>query len=74
LLANIALAVLDEHLHGQWKPDREMGTASRRVRRRAKGLPNWRIVRYADDFARHEAPHDRVEVEGLHHLAVAAVG
>jgi RNA-directed DNA polymerase len=74
LLANIALAVLDEHLHGQWKPDREMGTASRRVRRRAKGLPNWRIVRYADDFARHEAPHDRVEVEGLHGLAVAAVG
>jgi RNA-directed DNA polymerase len=50
LLANIALAVLDEHLHGQWKPDREMGTASRRVRRRAKGLPNWRVVRYADDF------------------------
>jgi RNA-directed DNA polymerase len=50
LLANIALAVLDEHLHRQWKPDREMGTASRRVRRRRKGLPNWRVVRYADDF------------------------
>jgi RNA-directed DNA polymerase len=50
LLANIALAVLDEHLHGPWKPNREMGTASRRVRRRRKDLPNWRVVRYADDF------------------------
>ena len=28
-----------------------MSTSSRRVRRRAKGLPTWRIVRYADDFA-----------------------
>src|SRR3954467_4844901 len=28
-----------------------MSTSSRRERRRAKGLPNWRIVRYADDFA-----------------------
>jgi RNA-directed DNA polymerase len=27
-----------------------MSTPSRRARRRAKGLPNWRIVRYADDF------------------------
>ena len=27
-----------------------MSTASQRARRRAKGLPNWRIVRYADDF------------------------
>jgi RNA-directed DNA polymerase len=27
-----------------------MSTPSRRDRRRAKGLPNWRIVRYADDF------------------------
>ena len=26
------------------------GTPRRRARRRAKGLPNWRIVRYADDF------------------------
>ena len=27
-----------------------MSTPRRRGRRRAKGLPNWRIVRYADDF------------------------
>jgi RNA-directed DNA polymerase len=50
LLANIALAALDEHVHGPWLPGGAMSTASRRARRRAKGLPNWRIVRYADDF------------------------
>jgi RNA-directed DNA polymerase len=27
-----------------------MSTPRRRARRRAKGLPNWRIVRHADDF------------------------
>ncbi|GAA1262621.1 hypothetical protein GCM10009646_58280 [Streptomyces aureus] len=32
------------------------------------------LVLYADDFARHEAPHNRVGVEGLHRLAVAAAG
>ena len=51
LLANIALSVLDEHLHRPWQPDGEMATSSRRVRRRARGQPTWRIVRYADDFA-----------------------
>jgi RNA-directed DNA polymerase len=51
LLANIALSVLDEHLHRPWQPGGAMSTRSRRERRRAKGLPNWRIVRYADDFA-----------------------
>ena len=50
LLANIALSALDEHVHGPWKPDGAMSTPRRRARRRAKGLPNWRIVRYADDF------------------------
>jgi RNA-directed DNA polymerase len=28
-----------------------MSSSALRARRRAKGLPNWRIVRYADDFA-----------------------
>jgi RNA-directed DNA polymerase len=51
LLANIALSVLDEHVHGPWRPGGEQSTAGLRARRRAKGLPNWRIVRYADDFA-----------------------
>ena len=64
LLANIALSVLDEHLHGPWKPGGTMSTAYRRAaRRRAKGLPNWRIVRYADDFVvlvrRHRARRRR---------------
>jgi RNA-directed DNA polymerase len=50
-MANIALSVLDEHLHRPWQPGGEMSTSSRRAWRRSKGLPNWRIVRYADDFA-----------------------
>jgi RNA-directed DNA polymerase len=32
LLANIALSVLDEHLHGPWKPDGPMSTEYRRAR------------------------------------------
>ena len=50
LLANIALSVLDEHLHAPWKPGGTMSTGMRRRRRRWKDLPNWRLVRYADDF------------------------
>jgi RNA-directed DNA polymerase len=50
LLANIALSVLDEHFHGPWKQGGVMSTNKRREIRRAKQLPNWRIVRYADDF------------------------
>lgn len=48
LLANIALSVLDEHLAEAW--DAYSSTPSRRVTRRAKGLPNYRLIRYADDF------------------------
>jgi len=50
LLANIALSVLDEHLHGSWQASGSMATSSSRARRRRKDLPNWRVVRYADDF------------------------
>jgi RNA-directed DNA polymerase len=50
LLANIALHALDEHMHGPWLDGGTMSTPRRRATRRAKGLPNWRIVRYADDF------------------------
>jgi len=49
-LANIALSVLDEHLYGSWQASGDMATSSRRARRRRKDLPNWRVVRYADDF------------------------
>jgi RNA-directed DNA polymerase len=50
LLANIALSVLDEHLHRPWTPGGTMSTEGKRHYRRRKGLPTWRIVRYADDF------------------------
>jgi RNA-directed DNA polymerase len=51
LIFNIALAVLDEHLTGPWKPGGIMSTEAKRYARRRKQLPNWRLVRYADDFA-----------------------
>jgi len=38
LIFNIAMSVLDEQLHAQWKSDGVMGTTSRRVRRRRKAL------------------------------------
>ncbi|MGW5401542.1 group II intron reverse transcriptase/maturase [Streptomyces sp. NPDC003952] len=50
LLANVALSALDEYLHRAWKPDGELSTNKRRQKRRAQQLPNWRVVRYADDF------------------------
>ncbi|KQV11393.1 group II intron reverse transcriptase/maturase [Kitasatospora sp. Root107] len=50
LLANIALSVLDEHLHEPWEPGGSMATESKRAYRRRKGRPTWRVVRYADDF------------------------
>jgi RNA-directed DNA polymerase len=50
LLANIALSPLDERLMAPWRPGGTMDRTSRRHQRRAKGLPTWRIVRYADDF------------------------
>src|SRR5580700_4774934 len=51
LIFNIALGALDEHLTGPWETGGQMSTASRRATRRRHALPNWRIVRYADDFA-----------------------
>jgi RNA-directed DNA polymerase len=68
LLANIALSVLDEHLHAPWKPGGEMSASYQRQRRVRRGEPNWRVVRYADDFVvlvrgeRHhvEALHERI--------------
>jgi len=51
LIFNIAMSALDEQLHGPWKADGAMSTENSRAARRRKGLPNYRIVRYADDFA-----------------------
>jgi len=42
--------VLDEHLMEPWKPGGTMSTEGKRGYRRRKGLPTWRLVRYADDF------------------------
>lgn len=48
LLANIYLSVLDRHFARIW--ERDMSPPWRRQTRRRKGLPNYRLVRYADDF------------------------
>ena len=47
-LANIALSALDAHFAETWKAT--MATNDDRVRRRRRGLPMYRLVRYADDF------------------------
>lgn len=65
LLANIALSVLDEHLHAPWQPGGGMSTDMRRRRRGWKGLANWRLVRYADDFVV-LVRGSREHVEALH--------
>jgi RNA-directed DNA polymerase len=48
VLANVALAVLDEHIAGQ--PGGPGTTRVERARRRRNGEANYRLVRYADDF------------------------
>jgi RNA-directed DNA polymerase len=45
LLANIALSALDEYFALQWEP-----VGWRRQARARKGLGNWRLCRFADDF------------------------
>jgi len=48
LLANVALSVLDEHIaHAPGGPD---VSRVERAKRRRHGLPNYRLVRYADDW------------------------
>ena len=49
-----------------------MATRSQRETHRRHGGATYRLVRYADDFVRHEAPHNRVEMKGLHLRPVAA--
>ena len=48
LLANIALSALDDHFAREWQTS--MSTQNERRKRRHRGLGNWRLVRYADDF------------------------
>jgi RNA-directed DNA polymerase len=48
LLSNVALSVLDEHIAGL--PGGPRSTTTERAKRRRRGLPNYRLVRYADDW------------------------
>jgi len=48
LLANIALSALDDHFDRQRRDLR--GSDRQRAQRKRRGLGNWKLVRYADDF------------------------
>lgn len=48
LLSNVALTVLDEHIARS--PGGPRSTTVERAKRRRHGLPNYRLVRYADDW------------------------
>jgi len=48
LLSNVALSVLDEHI--AQAPGGPTASKTERARRRRRGLPNYRLVRYADDW------------------------
>src|SRR5438552_2945711 len=61
VLANVALSILDDHFAEAWMA---MGDVSNRAYRRRKGLANYRLVRYADDFVVLVAG-SRTDAEGL---------
>ncbi|MFF0495655.1 reverse transcriptase domain-containing protein [Nocardia aobensis] len=69
LLANIALSVLDEHI--AHAPGGPAASKVERARRRRHGLPNYRLVRYADDWClmvsgtRADAEALREEIAGV---------
>jgi RNA-directed DNA polymerase len=48
LLSNVALSVLDEHV--AQSPGGPSTSAYQRTKRRSQGLPNYRLIRYADDW------------------------
>jgi RNA-directed DNA polymerase len=48
LLSNVALSVLDEHIARG--PGGPASTFNDRRKRRRRGLPNYRLIRYADDW------------------------
>ena len=56
LLSNVALSVLDEHI--AQAAGGPAASAYQRAKRRAQGLPNYRLVRYADLCrARHKSAY-----------------
>ncbi len=48
LLSNVALSILDEHI--AQGPGGPVASPYERAKRRRQGLPNYRLVRYADDW------------------------
>ena len=48
MLSNVALSVLDEHI--AHAPGGPATSRYQRAKRRAQGLPNYRLIRYADDW------------------------
>ncbi|MEV1175175.1 reverse transcriptase/maturase family protein [Nonomuraea sp. NPDC049784] len=64
LLANIALSVLDEWFMAEHQE--AMVTVRQRDNRRQRGVANWRLVRYADDWVAmvNGTPPRRRAVEG----------
>ena len=69
LLSNVALSVLDDHVARA--PGGPAATKSQRGRRRRQGLPNYRLIRYADDWclvvsgSRADAEALRGEIAGV---------
>jgi len=69
LLSNVALSVLDEHIAS--KPGGPASSNWQRSKRRSQGLPNFRLVRYADDWClmvkgtREDAEALRDEIAGV---------
>jgi RNA-directed DNA polymerase len=70
LLSNVALSVLDDHFVGAW--NKLSSTSNAREQRRSKGLANFRLVRYADDWVLLVAGA-RADAEGLREEAAAVL-
>src|SRR5215211_5177535 len=62
LLSNVALSVLDEHIARA--PGGPTASPYQRAKRRAHGLPNYRLARYADDWCL-MIPGTRADAEAL---------
>jgi RNA-directed DNA polymerase len=70
LLSNIALSVLDEHFAEAW--EQAMNKPWQREARRRKGLANYRLTRYADDWVLMVAG-DRADAEQLRQEAATVL-
>ena len=68
LLSNVALSILDDYFAEAW---RAMGDSYQREQRRRKGLANYRLARFADDWVamvagtRADAEHVSAEVAAV---------